>query len=323
VNKTGLKDICIERTEGKSYISHNKFIVKLEEGNPVAVWTGGMNFSEGGIFGHSNVAHVMEGEEVAKKFMAYWEILSGNPKMAAERTDVEKLSPVPVMPVSKGSTCIFSPRKNLNALNFYHDLALSAKSGLFMTFAFGMNDRFKDVYPESHGQLRFALMESIAGSIAKGPKRDAEIEAVQKLRNLRENVFAVGKIIGTNAIDGWLKERLTGLNSAVKYIHNKFMLVDPLSDDPVVITGSANFSEASITKNDENMVIVAGNKRAADFYLGEYMRLFSHFSFRESLKWRKEDEPPKPLRTDDWWKDYYGNTSRSFRRSFFAMVDQG
>lgn len=115
----------------------------------------------------------------------------------------------------------------------------------------------------------------------------------------------------------------TGLNSAVKYIHNKFMRVDPLSDDPVVLTGSANFSDASTVKNDENMVIVRGNKRVADIYLGEYMRLFSHFSFRESLKWRKDGEPPKPLRTDDWWRDYFGNTSRSFRRRFFAKVDQG
>ena len=31
------------------------------------------------------------------------------------------------------------------------------------------------------------------------------------------------------------------------------MLVDPLSDKPVVVTGSANFSDASRGTNDENM----------------------------------------------------------------------
>lgn len=32
------------------------------------------------------------------------------------------------------------------------------------------------------------------------------------------------------------------------------MLVDAFGDIPLVITGSANFSEASTTKNDENML---------------------------------------------------------------------
>jgi phosphatidylserine/phosphatidylglycerophosphate/cardiolipin synthase-like enzyme len=98
------------------------------------------------------------------------------------------------------------------------------------------------------------------------------------------------------------------------------MLVDPLSDNPIVIAGSANFSDASTIQNDENMLIVRQNKRVADIYFGEFMRLFSHFSFRESLKWRKPNDPPKPLRTDDWWKEYFGNNPRSTKRKYFAQV---
>jgi phosphatidylserine/phosphatidylglycerophosphate/cardiolipin synthase-like enzyme len=101
-------------------------------------------------------------------------------------------------------------------------------------------------------------------------------------------------------------------------VHNKFMLIDPLSDDPIVVAGSANFSDASTRQNDENMVITRGNKQVADIYLGEFMRLYSHHAFRESLQWRKKDDPPKPLRTDDWWRDYFGQTPRSTRRKFFA-----
>jgi hypothetical protein len=41
----------------------------------------------------------------------------------------------------------------------------------------------------------------------------------------------------------------------------------------------------------------------ADIYLGEFMRLFSHHSFRESLNFRKPGEPPKPLLLGGWWKD--------------------
>lgn len=75
------------------------------------------------------------------------------------------------------------------------------------------------------------------------------------------------------------------------------MLIDPLGEDPIVVAGSANFSAASVKDNDENMIIVRGNKRVADIYIGEFMRLFSHHSFRKSLQWRKPNEPPKPLIT--------------------------
>lgn len=115
-----------------------------------------------------------------------------------------------------------------------------------------------------------------------------------------------------------MKERLSGLNSNVKYVHNKFLLVDPLGNDPLVIAGSANFSAASTTGNDENMIIVRGNRRVADIYLGEFMRLWSHHAFRESLTWPSANRPPKPLRTDRWWKDAYGNGERNARRVFFA-----
>ena len=69
--------------------------------------------------------------------------------------------------------------------------------------------------------------------------------------------------IVTNAFDRWLKEKLSGLNTHVQFIHTKYMLVDPLGDDPIVITGSANFSEASTVRNDENMLVIRGHARVA------------------------------------------------------------
>jgi phosphatidylserine/phosphatidylglycerophosphate/cardiolipin synthase-like enzyme len=163
-------------------------------------------------------------------------------------------------------------------------------------------------------------MEKMTRPMKKGPAHDAEVKDIQQLRNMPQNIFAIGNLITTNKFEGWVKEKLLSLNKNVHYIHDKFMLVDPLSKSPIVVTGSANFSDASTTNNDENMVIIKGNTRVADIYLGEYMRLFSHYAFRESLPWRKKNEQPKPLRTDDWWKDYFGNNPRSSRRKYFAQV---
>ena len=318
VAAAGLVNVSSERTRPKSYISHNKFIVKLLDGQPKSVWTGGTNFSKGGIYGHSNVAHVVEEETIAEKFLDYWTALSQDPKSKPLKDSVETLSPLPPGPPPDGTTVLFSPRKNLDALDWYANLALNANDGLFMTFAFGMNDIFKNVYENGQAPFRLALMEKKTRPMKAGPKRDAEEHKIQVLRNMRENVFAIGDFIRTNKIDGWVKEKLTNLNSHVRYVHNKFMLIDPLTDDPIVVAGSANFSDASTRRNDENMVITRGNKRVADIYLGEFMRLYSHHAFRESLQWRSPDDPPKPLKTDDWWRDYFGQTPRSTRRKFFA-----
>ena len=69
------------------------------------------------------------------------------------------------------------------------------------------------------------------------------------------------------------------------------------------------------------MILARGNKRVADVYLGEYMRLYSHHAFREWLNRQGPNVTPKPLRTDNWWNGYFGNTARSTRRKFFARVE--
>lgn len=314
-----LGERCRERTSNPSYIAHNKFMIKLVDGKAVAVWTGGTNFSDGGIFGHSNVAHVVEDPGVARLYLDYWNALADDPVNADLALAVERLTPLPGLPPPIGTSVLFSPRKDLEALQWYADLAMSAREGLFMTFAFGMNDIFKDVYRTSRAPFRLALLEKVTRPLKKGsPERVAEERAIQELRNMPQNTFAIGSLIATNKVDGWVKESLSGLNGNVKHVHNKFMIVDPLSNVPTVVVGSANFSAASTDKNDENMIVVVGNKRVADIYLGEFMRLYSHHAFRESLKWRGPKDPPKPLRTDDWWSDYFGDTERSVRRQFFA-----
>lgn len=318
VADAGLDGVSCQRTTPKSYISHNKFIVKLEDGHAKSVWTGGTNFSDGGIYGHSNVAHVVEDSDIAKKYLDYWTALSKDLSTKPLKKRVEELSPLPVGGPPVGTSVLFSPRESVDALNWYARLAIAAPTGLFMTFAFGMNDIFKEVYRNSHAPFRLALLEKKTRSMKAGPAKVAEEQAIQILRDMPENVFAIGNFIRTNKIDGWVKERLTGLNSHVRFVHNKFMLLDPLTDDPIVIAGSANFSDASTRRNDENMVVVRGNTRVADVYLGEFMRLFSHHSFRESLNWRKPGDPPKPLKTDDWWRGYFGNNPRSTRRKYFV-----
>jgi phosphatidylserine/phosphatidylglycerophosphate/cardiolipin synthase-like enzyme len=101
------------------------------------------------------------------------------------------------------------------------------------------------------------------------------------------------------------------------------MLIDPLSDDPLVITGSANFSEASTTENDENMLVIRGDTRVADIYLTEFMRLFMHFYFRmivNGIGPAESNPAAEYLKDDDSWiLPYYDiNTPKCKERLYFA-----
>ena len=146
IRETGLASCCTPRLNGKSYISHNKFILKLERDRPVSVWTGGMNFSEGGIFGHSNVAHVVNNPAIAERYARYWEALRSDLENGPMKKRVEEITPAFALPLRKEETVVFSPRTGLEVLENYAGMARSARHALFMTFAFGMNEEFKKVY---------------------------------------------------------------------------------------------------------------------------------------------------------------------------------
>ena len=102
------------------------------------------------------------------------------------------------------------------------------------------------------------------------------------------------------------------------YIHTKILLINPLTTDPIVITGSANFSDNSTSSSDENMLVIRGNTRVADIYLSEYMRLFNQYRFRARLGLDENNPGPDPKTgatvdttlktTSDWAKAYYSTS---------------
>lgn len=336
-----LKGVCFPRTNGK--IMHNKFFVLTKDDKPVAVWTGSTNLTENGIFGHLNCGHAVEDPKVAQAFLDYWHELKskkGGPDAASERLWMGDNNPAPPDPWESDTTTVFSPRTGLKVLRWYSEIADSAKKALFMTFAFGMHKYFKAVYDpvnfplddeeedeNDHTDdaqiLRFALMEKEGNGagLAQGRK---DIAKIRKLPNV---VVAIGKSISVNSFDRWLKERdkLTA-EANVRYVHTKFALVDPLGKKPVVITGSANFSEASTNANNENMLVIRGDTRVADIYMGEFMRIFSHYTFRESVaRWQakhgaKENWEPNYLAPDDGWQHDHFNDGdqRCLRRVYFS-----
>jgi phosphatidylserine/phosphatidylglycerophosphate/cardiolipin synthase-like enzyme len=64
------------------------------------------------------------------------------------------------------------------------------------------------------------------------------------------------------------------------HIHHKFIVIDGETDDPTIYTGSANLSNNSTHKNDENLLEIKGNPELARTYFAEFMRLYEHYRAR-------------------------------------------
>src|SRR5262249_46352390 len=143
-----------------------------------------------------------------------------------------------------------------------------------------MNKRFQDAYGNGTANLRYALMEAMSGPTRTKQQKSVNEAAIIKLRKMKANKFAIGSRLGKGAFNHWLVEQLSGLNVNVRYLHTKYMLIDPLGVTPLVVSGSANFSEASTTNNDENMLIIRGNPRVAVFILANscVCTAISHFA---------------------------------------------
>lgn len=313
IDAAGLpKEILIPRLGTKSYISHNKFIVLLKRKRPVQVWTGSTNFTRGGIFGQANVGHLVRDQDVAKSYLAYWNLLAGNPENNVLRPLVAELTPDLLDLPEAGCTPVFSPRPSLAMLAWYASRMDLATQSAFLTAAFGVNPLLASVLNKDRDYPRFLLLEK-AGNNYDIYGADPDVHV------------SIGSHLGPDPLYRWAEERLTGFNQHVQYIHTKFMLVDPLTDDPVTISGSANFSDDSVKNNDENMLVIRQDKRVADIYLGEFMRLFNHFYFRyhaHRLRQMEEGDQPRGaflFEDDSWTRRYYNPLSNRFKlRNLFA-----
>ncbi|WP_179874038.1 phospholipase D-like domain-containing protein [Rhizobium sp. L43] len=295
VKDARLPESAIEcwREHNPDAIAHNKFMVLLKGGAPAEVWTGSTNLSAGGIHGQTNVGHWLRDPATADHFKAYWQLLATDPGktgdedaagarklMAACRKSVGNLLATPTdwKAIPSGTTPVFSPRAGGEVLSMYA-AALDESSTLgCITLAFGISALFKDklVLNDGKGPLTFLMLEK------KDEARKGARTPFVRL-GAHNNVYAAWGSYIEDPLYRWTREsnaRALGLNLHVSYIHSKFLLHDPLGADPIVVTGSANFSTASTNDNDENMLLIRGERRVADIYFTEFNRLFFHYYFR-------------------------------------------
>ncbi len=330
------EDIVHPRT--RTAIPHNKFIVKLVGGKPQKVWTGSTNFTNSGFYGQTNVGHVTANAATIKTYLDYWTELKNDPAHKEALANATSLTPDPPNVIAASSTVpFFSPRVADNMLDWYGERIDDAGSLAMMTIPFNVAPKILAALDKTSDAMRLVILEDM-------PTKDV---TDAENRNRGKLVFSNGAIIGKTFIkyksgvggakvapipntdlDKWfIDEELDrpANKGHVFFVHAKVLIIDPLSDDPLICSGSANFSSNSLTANDENMLLIRGDKRAADIYMTELDRIFRHFYARDiinSLAASGKSEDWLLLDTTDGWikPNFQDGTYKNNRRLLFFPV---
>jgi phosphatidylserine/phosphatidylglycerophosphate/cardiolipin synthase-like enzyme len=316
-----IKGLTIPRTHAHM-IAHNKFLVLCRKDaagalQPIQVWTGSTNLSDGGIFGHSNVGHAVRDADVASRYLQIWAQLVDDPERDALRPWVDSTDPFAAADVQAGPAIhvLFSPRTHVDPLTWYAD-GFGTKDFTAITAPFGLSAPFEAALRTDGDVMHYVMLNTVDNNQGAWAV-NAKVQV------------AVGSLGGPDSLARWARETLTGLNRHALYIHTKVLLIDPLTADPTVITGSANFSVGSTTGNDENMLVIRGDLDVADVYFTEYARIFQHLYARYWARRLRNLSSPDDVdrsfldETPGWSTRYFtpGNPKQMQRTIFASRVE--
>jgi phosphatidylserine/phosphatidylglycerophosphate/cardiolipin synthase-like enzyme len=105
----------------------------------------------------------------------------------------------------------------------------------------------------------------IADSLIAAHRRGVDVRILADARQHVENPGSLLPVLVRAGVPVWLETRY-------KNAHNKVIVIDVADSDPVVITGSFNFTWSAQNMNAENLLIIRGNATLAERYASNWMR---------------------------------------------------
>jgi phospholipase D-like protein len=135
--------------------------------------------------------------------------------------------------------------------------------------------------------------------------------------NTTEIVLA--KQLNDQDIVGAFEHELLSAGNAI--IHDKIVVIDPLSPDCTVITGSHNLGYKASYANDENLLIIKGNQLLAHAFAVHVMDVYEHYRFR-AVQAAAKDAGREAfsgfLETSDAWQDAYMKGDQGGEARYFS-----
>lgn len=318
-------------------IGHNKFIVYVDKaGVPKAVLTGSMNWTSTGLCAQSNNVLLLEDRDIAARFLAYWRLLLlDQAKQSANLRKANALTPPALrLDRSTGKASIwFSPNTRLRNKPATNPVAPpdltevfkaidDAEHGvLFLLFSAGSPSILDRLTEVSMQRAEAAKAFFVRGAISDAQAADQFATRVYNDSLLKAPNKLITGIGGVPDQYSYWEKELAKLGHAV--IHDKLLVVDPFSDNCVVITGSHNLGYKASYSNDENLCIIRGNRAMAQAYTTHILDIVNHYNWRNKLvEKKKQGKNYKRAyydldETDNWQNKYFNGYFLKNRDQFF------
>ncbi len=289
-------------------LGHNKFLIRTDAAKaPSAVWTGSTNWSKTGLCTQVNNGILIEDPEVAQIYLDQWQALrdegSAFSKEFVTRNSEPKLAGDDTPGKVRTSVWFTRARGGVD-LDALRDEVAQARDGiLFLMFMPGAAGLFGDVIKRTSD--RSLYVRGVVSELPHGRDDESALD-VNLVDNDRQSSLhldiveprGVAHPFATFAEEVTRKQFLAGIGHAI--IHSKVVVLDPFSSDPTVITGSHNFSISASGKNDENFVIVKGNRALAEAYAVNILGAYAHYRWRAFLS--QTHKPFNGLVDNDTWQ---------------------
>lgn len=295
------------------HIAHNKFLVYVDaKGKPQAVLTGSTNWTSTGLCTQTNNAIVIDNQDVAKRYLAYWRQLAKDTEQAED--EPKRLQGTALrtwdaqgadLPLADGASASswFSPNtpkarstKSKSAEKRPSDMdelatliGRASHSVLFLAFYPGTPSLANWAAQAARANKDLFVRGCVTNKSAsegfyyelKGMTPPAKVKGQKNPPPLQDPRVFGAEAFDSKVPDGWKKEIL---NAGFAIIHDKIVVIDPFEDDCVVATGSHNLGHKASFDNDENLLIIRGNKKLAMAYATHVLDVYDHFSARYWFK---------------------------------------
>jgi phosphatidylserine/phosphatidylglycerophosphate/cardiolipin synthase-like enzyme len=116
-----------------------------------------------------------------------------------------------------------------------------------------------------HVQAYAFTSRNLAWALGEARRRGVSVELLADREQAERNEHSLIHTLHDAGIDVWYETRYAAA-------HNKVMLIDAEGPEPVVVTGSYNFTFSAQARNAENLLILRGNPPLARAYLGNWRR---------------------------------------------------
>lgn len=302
---------CSPRT--RANIMHNKFLVRVEDGEPRAVLMGSANFTTPGIATQANVIHTFESPKLARAYLARKHQLDGDPSLAECAGEAGWSEPIKVGDARIRVFFSPEPREDRESIDTIVTAIRRARSSVLFCLFMPTDRALRAAAFESgdRGRMMFGLVNTIP---LEEPEEGGDSSAQAKVelyhRSRRnKDVFSHSLFARGTEPEGfwWEVANLPGQGGRFPvWIHHKFVVIDAETNDPVIYTGSANMSKNALHRNDENLLEIRGSRKLGAMYLAEGLRLYEHYRARAQRgQWAKRPEKYALRKNSSWARKYF------------------